>query len=92
MNFVYVEGWSGNGFEDAGGGVSDVKIFTVKSEALAYSGKKFLEFAEEYLGEDVEGMNVHEMAEQLNGCVDVDTGTWECHPESTVYGLIKEVA
>ena len=93
MKYVYIEGWVGNGFEDSGVDVHDVKIFTVKSEALAYSGERFCRFAREFLGDEVEtnDMSVYEMAEALNGKVLVSEGYWSCQPESTSYGLIKEI-
>ena len=93
MKYAYVEGFAGNGFEDAGVEIHEIKLFTDKTEALAYSGEKFVKFATMFLGEDcVENdMGVHEMAEQLNGWVDVNAGHWEVSPESTSFGLIKEL-
>lgn len=93
MKYVYIEGWAGNGFEDDGVGVGEVKLFDDKTQALAYSGERFCKFAIEYLGEgEIDDMSVYEMADLLNGTIDVDTGYWSCQPESTSYGLIKEIA
>jgi len=92
MVYAYVQGWYGNGFEDAGSDVDMVKLFERKSDALAFSGKQFVAQAGRWL-DDVEAndISVDEIAEQLNGHVDATEGYWELSPESTVYGRVVEI-
>ena len=92
MKYAYVQGWYGNGFEDSGSDIDMVKLFDNKSEALAFSGEQFVKEADSYI-DDIEAndMSVHEIAEQLNGEVDVSEGYWELSPESTVFGRVVEV-
>lgn len=91
MKYAYVQGWCGNGFEDAGSGVTCVKLFASKQDAVAHSIKKFLETACEFLDkEDVEEQNIYEIAEKLNGEVDEGVGYWSVQPESSAFGHVVE--
>jgi hypothetical protein len=94
MKFVYIEGWYGNGFEDAGEEITLVKAFETNAEALKESGLRFMKFAVEYGGlsdEQIADKSVHEIAEFMNGWVDVAVGRWSVQPESTSFGLIKKL-
>lgn len=92
MKYAYVQGWYGNGFEDAGSDVSMVKLFESKSQALAFSGEQFVKESGRWI-DDIEAndISVYEIAEQLNGEVDVAEGCWEIAPESTLYGRVVEI-
>ena len=92
MKYAYVQGWYGNGFEDAGSEVTSVKLFDRQADAIAHSGVKFLEVCGEYVDSDqLNDMTVQDIAEQLNGEVDVSTGWWEVGPESSAYGRVVKV-
>jgi len=90
MKYAYVQGWYGNGFEDSGSDIDTVKLFDNKCEALAFSGEQFVVQAGRWL-DDIEANAVDEIAELLNGQVDVAEGYWELSPESTLYGRVVEV-
>ena len=92
MKYAYVQGWYGNGFEDAGSDITMVKLFESKADALAFSGQQFLKETGTYI-DDVElnDANVYELAEQLNGNVDVAEGCWEIQPESACFGKVVKI-
>ncbi|MFZ9455698.1 MAG: hypothetical protein ACO27Q_10745 [Bacteroidia bacterium] len=86
--FVYVEGFAGNGFEDAGVEIHVTKMFVNKADAIAYSLMRVAGICES--SEEV--VDYKRIEENFNGLINTDTGHWELVPESTIFGLVKELS
>ena len=89
VKYLYLEGWYGNGFEDDGEDITEVKRFTTEQEAVAYSLERFKAIACNYL--DSNTTRLSEIAEELNGEICIETGSWRIQPESTSYGMVKSM-
>lgn len=89
VKYLYLEGWYGNGFEDDGEDITEVKRFTTEQEAVAYSLERFKAIACNYL--DSNTTRLSEIAEELNGEICIETGSWRIQPESTSYGMVKSI-
>lgn len=89
VKYLYLEGWYGNGFEDDGEDITEVKRFTTEQQAVAYSIERFKAIACDYL--DSNTTRLSEIAGELNGEICIETGRWCIQPESTSYGMVKSM-
>jgi len=89
VKYLYLEGWYGNGFEDDGEDITEVKRFATEQQAVAYSLERFKSVADVQI--DSETTDLHELAEELNGEICIETGSWRIQPESTSYGMVKSM-
>ena len=89
VKYLYLEGWYGNGYEDDGEDITQVKRFTTQQQAVAYSIERFKAIACDYL--DSNTTLLSEIAGELNGEICIETGSWRIQPESTSYGMVKSI-